>query len=348
MTTLRWGVLSTANIGKKAVIPAILKSDNGRLVAIASRNAERCQVFAAPIEQAQGGPPIRVYASYEALLGDPEIDAIYNPLPNSMHKEWSIRAMQAGKHVLCEKPLGSNLAEVDEMIAVAESTGMLLMEAFMYRFHPRTQDALAKLARGDIGALQTVRSAFAFPLADNSNIRLNAELAGGSLMDVGCYCVNIIRTALAALGAGEPVAVAAFANFGAETGVEESLSAILRFEFPHGVAGPITAHFDSSLRTDSRQFYEFAGSGGAIRVDDAFNAGRFDDLRLQVVKRGKVVTEERYDGIDQYQLMVQAFADAVLNGTPLAYPMQESRGNMAAIDALLHSARTGQVVPVKL
>jgi predicted dehydrogenase len=348
MTTLRWGVLSTANIGQKAVIPAILKSDNGRLVAIASRNLDRAQAFAAPFDQAQGGPPIRVYASYEVLLADPEVDAIYNPLPNSLHKEWSIRAMQAGKHVLCEKPLGSNLAEVDEMIAVAESTGMLLMEAFMYRFHPRTQDALERLIRGDIGALQTIRSAFTFPLSQNSNIRLNAELAGGSLMDVGCYCVNIIRTALASLGVGEPVAVAAFANFGEETGVEESMSAILRFEFPDGTAGPITAHFDSSLRTDGRQFYEFAGSGGTIRVDDAFNAGRFDNLRLQVMKGGKVVTEERYDGSDQYQLMVQAFAESVLHGTPLAYPMQESRGNMAVIDALLHSARTGQVVPVKL
>ncbi len=348
MTTLRWGVLSTANIGQKAVIPAILKSDNGRLVAIASRNLDRAQAFAAPFDQAQGGPPIQVYASYEALLADPEVDAIYNPLPNSLHKEWSIRAMQAGKHVLCEKPLGSNLAEVDEMIAVSESTGMLLMEAFMYRFHPRTQDALAMLVRGDIGGLQTIRSAFTFPLSQNSNIRLNAELAGGSLMDVGCYCVNIIRTALASLDVGEPVAVAAFADFGEETGVEESMSAILRFEFADGVAGPITAHFDSSLRTDGRQFYEFAGSSGTLRVDDAFNAGRFDNLRLQVIKSGKVVTEERYDGSDQYQLMVQAFADGVLHGTPLAYPMQESRGNMAAIDALLHSARTGQVVPVKL
>lgn len=348
MNSLRWGVLSTANIGQKAVIPAILKSNNGRLVAIASRDAERGQIFAAPIEQAQGGEPIRVHASYEALLADPEIDAIYNPLPNGMHKEWSIRAMQAGKHVLCEKPLGSNLAEVDEMIAVSESTGRLLMEAFMYRFHPRTQDALARLVRGDIGSLQTLRSAFTFPLSDNSNIRLIADLAGGSLMDVGCYCVNIIRTALAALGAGEPVAVAAFAKFGAETGVEESLSAILRFEFPDAEAGPITAHFDSSLRTDGRQFYEFAGSGGTLRVDDAFNAGRFDNLRLQVVKNGKTVTEERYDGSDQYQLMVEAFADAALHGTPLAYPMQESRGNMAVIDALLHSARTGQVVPVRL
>ena len=348
MTTLRWGVLSTANIGQKAVIPAILKSDNGRLIAIASRNAERGQAFAAPIEQAQGGAPIQVYGSYEALLADPEIDAIYNPLPNGMHKEWSIRAMQAGKHVLCEKPLGSNLAEVDEMIAVAESTGRLLMEAFMYRFHPRTQDSLARLVRGDIGALQSVRSAFTFPLAGNSNIRLNADLAGGSLMDVGCYCVNIIRTALATLSVGEPVAVAAFANFGDQTGVEESMSAILRFGLPDGGASPITAHFDSSLRTDLRQFYEFAGSDGTIRVDDAFNAGRFDNLRLQVVKNGKVVTEERYDGNDQYQLMVEAFADAALHGTPLAYPMQESRGNMAVIDALLHSARTGQVVPVRL
>ena len=348
MNTLRWGVLSTANIGQKAVIPAILKSNNGRLVAIASRNVERGRAFAAPIEQAQGGEPIRVYGSYEALLADPQIDAIYNPLPNGMHKEWSIRAMQAGKHVLCEKPLGSNLAEVDEMIAVSESTGRLLMEAFMYRFHPRTQEALAKLVRGDIGALQTVRSAFTFPLDDNSNIRLIADLAGGSLMDVGCYCVNIIRTALATLGAGEPVAVAAFAKFGEETGVEESLSAILRFEFPDGGTGPVTAHFDSSLRTDARQFYEFAGSAGTIRVDDAFNAGRFDNLRLQVMKGSQLVAEERYDGSDQYQLMVEAFADAVLTGSPLAYPMQESRGNLAVIDALLHSARTGQMEPIKL
>lgn len=348
MTTLRWGVLSTANIGKKAVIPAILKSDNGRLTAIASRDQVRGQAFALPFSKEQGGPPIRVHDSYADLLADPDVDAIYNPLPNALHKEWSIRAMQAGKHVLCEKPLGIDLAEVDEMIAVAQSTDRLLMEAFMYRFHPRTQHALTMLVFGKIGALHTIRSAFTFPLSNEGNIRLNAELAGGSLMDVGCYCVSIARTAVAVLEGGEPVAVAAFADFGQRTGVEESLSGILRFEFPDGVAGPITAHFDSSLRTDGRQFYEFVGSDGTIRVDEAFNAGRFDDLRLQVLQGGRMVAEERFDGMDQYQLMVESFGDAVLFGSPLPYPMQESRGNMAVIEALLHSARTGTVASVTL
>lgn len=343
MTTLRWGVLSTARIGQKAVIPGILKSHNGRVTAIASRNLEKGRTFAAPISAEQGGDPIRVYDSYDALLADPAVDAIYNPLPNSLHKPWTLRALQAGKHVLCEKPLGSDLAEVDEMIAAAQTADRVLMEAFMYRFHPRIQRALDLLAAGEIGPLHTIRGAFTFPLRTDENIRLSADLAGGSLMDVGCYCVSIARTAMAVLGGGEPRSVAAFADFGPHTGVEESLSAILRFDLP-GEAGPVTAHFDSSLRTDGSQFFEFAGFDGTIRVDEAFNAGRFDDLRLQVLKDRRVVREERFDGIDQYQLMVEHFADAVLHAAPLRYPIQESRGNMAVIDALLVSARTGNVV----
>jgi predicted dehydrogenase len=345
MTALRWGILSTARIGQKAVIPGILKSHNGHITAIASRDGEKGRAVALPVSQAQGGDPIRVYDSYDALLGDPDVDAIYNPLPNSLHAEWTIRAMQAGKHVLCEKPLGVDRAEVDTMIAAAQATDRVLMEAFMYRFHPRIQRALDLLTAGEIGRLHTIRGAFTFPLATDENIRLSAALAGGSLMDVGCYCVNIARTAVAALGGGEPVAVAAFADFGARTGVEESLSGILHFQLP-GQAGVVSAHFDSSLRADGRQFFEFVGFDGTIRVDEAFNAGRFDNLRLQVLKNRQIVRDEQFDGMDQYQLMVEHFADAVLTGSPLRYPIHESRGNMATIDALLESARTGTVVKI--
>src|SRR5919107_1683599 len=186
MRAVRWGILSTARIAQRIVDGAEL-AENAELVAVASRDEARGRAYAA-----ERGIP-RVHTSYDALLADPEVDAIYNPLPNSLHVEWTVRALEAGKHVLCEKPLSRRAAEVDVAFDAAERAGRLLMEAFMWRFHPQTEE-LARLVReGAVGELRYVRAAFGFDLPDESNVRWLADLEGGALMDVGCYCVSGLR-----------------------------------------------------------------------------------------------------------------------------------------------------------
>ena len=329
MNRLRWGVLSTANIGRVAVIPAIQSSNSGSLVAVASREATRAEAFAG----AAGIP--RWHGSYEALLADPDVDAVYVPLPNSMHREWTIRAAEAGKHVLCEKPLALSEAECREMGKAAEQTGVLLMEAFMYRFHPRTSEVLARVREGTLGALRSVRSTFTFRLTKAGNIRMSAELGGGALMDVGCYCVNAART----LMGGEPVEVQARANW-AETGVDKEMAGILRF------ADGAMAHFDCSLTQERCEFYEVAGTEGHFRVPAAFVPGTADASYEE--HRGRNArTDHPVGGADQYRLMVEHFAESALEGTPLLYPVGEAAMNMRAIEALYRSARrNGEVVPL--
>jgi predicted dehydrogenase len=313
--------LSTANIGRAAVNPAIQASANGALSAVGSRNAETAADFA----RAHGIP--RWHASYQALLDDPDLDAVYIPLPNSLHREWTIRAVEKKKHVLCEKPLAATAAECREMHAAAEANGVKLMEAFMYRFHPRTEKALALAGDGTIGALRSIRSVFTFRLTKPENIRLNAALAGGSLMDVGCYCVNLSRTA----AGREPLEAQAWATFG-PSGVDIQLAGSLRFE------GGVVAQIESALTIERRQSYEIAGSDATLVADSAFVPGT--DAAAVIERRGKE-PERRHDvaGIDQYRLMVEHFADCALHGRPLRYTAQEAAHNMAAIEALYRSAR---------
>jgi predicted dehydrogenase len=280
---IRWGVLSTANIGRVAVIPAIEASTNGELVAVASRDDERAGAFASAL-----GIP-RAHSSYEALLADNEVDALYIPLPNSMHLEWTAKAVAAGKHVLCEKPLALDEAECHEMAAAAQRAGVTLMEAFMYRFHPRTARVL-ELIQGDaIGPLRVVRSSFSFRLRNPDNIRMKPELGGGSLMDVGCYCVNVSRT----LAGAEPVEVQAFASWG--------------------------NHLD---------------------VSAAFLPGVGDTIIEE--HHGREASQPHtIPGTDEYQLMVEHFADCVLYDRPVRYPPAEAAANMRTIEALYRSARNG-------
>ena len=193
----RWGILSTANIGRKAVIPALMESEQAQVAAVASRTINHAQAFADEM-----GIPT-AYGSYEALLADPEIDAVYIPLPNHLHKPWTVRAAEAGKHILCEKPLALNTEECQEMIAAAKANGVQLMEAFMYRYHPRVLAARQMIQDGAIGELKTIESAFTYRNEDTTNIRFQPEMGGGALLDIGCYCVNISRL----MADGEPVAV---------------------------------------------------------------------------------------------------------------------------------------------
>lgn len=318
---IRWGILSTAKIGRR-VIPAIHNSINGVVAAVASRNIERAQSFA----EEQNIPT--VYGSYEELLADETIDAIYNPLPNQMHAEWSVKCAEAGKATLCEKPLASDADEAQMMVETFREKGVLFAEAFMYRFHPQNQRVQQMVQDGAVGDVRVLNSSFSFPISNEANIRLSKELAGGALMDVGCYCINVMRF----LTGEEPLAGEAFAQFGAESDVDETITGILRF--PSGAVG----HLDASLRTSFANTYEIRGSSGRIFVPHAF------------VARPNMTTQIHYwhgdeheiidvPPVDQYQLMVEDFADALLNNRPPRYAPEDAVANMRVIDMLLQSAR---------
>ena len=325
---IRWGVLSTANIGRRAVNPAIQASGNGTLVSVASRDAGRAKAFAL-----EHGIP-RHEGSYEALLADGDVDAVYIPLPNSLHKAWSIKSAEAGKHVLCEKPLALNATECLEMHAAATANGTLLMEAFMYRFHPRTERLIALAQSGSLGDLRSIRSTFTFKLLSADNIRLQPDLGGGALMDVGCYCVNVSRT----LAGAEPVDVQARANRG-PSGVDAELTGMLRF------ASGLVAHFDCALTMDRREFVEVAGTDASVTMESSFVPGT--EGAVLVERRERVERRHEVPGDDQYRRMVEHFADCALNRTPLRHTALEAAANMRVIDALYRSARRrGQTVRV--
>lgn len=320
---INWGVISTANIGRWAVNPAIQASSNGDLVAVASRDTQSAADFAN-----QWSIP-RSYGSYEALLDDSEIDAVYIPLPNSLHREWSVKAADAGKHVLCEKPLGLSEAECREMSAAAAANNVRFMEAFMYRFHPRTERVLEMIREGVVGELKMIQSTFTFRLTKPDNIRLQPELGGGALMDVGCYCVNVSRT----MAGSEPVEVQAFESK-ASTGVDNMMAGTLRFP------DDVFASFECGLNTKRRESYEIGGTEASLRVADAFLPGT-EGVVIEEHRDGEEPVMHSIAGIDEYQCMVEHFADCALNDSDPRYSADEAALNMRVIEALYQSARNG-------
>lgn len=286
-------MLGAASIADSDVMPAISASSNGRLVAIASRAPERARALAAKhaVE--------RLSASYEELLADPEVDAVYIPLHHSVHKEWALRAAAAGKHVLCEKPLGMNAAEAEEMGAGAETAGVLLMEAFMYRFHPRPRAFVA-----GIRDAMHVDATFGFTLRDPSNFRMRKELGGGALLDVGCYTVSAARWIL-----GEPDEVTAFARRSGEE-VDMTVSALLRFP------GGATASLWVSFEGPEEQELTVVTKRGRERLEAPFSSME----------------------PNPYQLMVESFAQSVLGGYPVALPVSDSVANMRVLDRIAEAA----------
>jgi D-xylose 1-dehydrogenase (NADP+, D-xylono-1,5-lactone-forming) len=294
-----WGILGAAWIAGKAVIPAIKASRNGRLVAIASREPQRAGHMAA-----QFSIP-KALASYEAVLEDPDVDAVYIPLVNSLHREWTLKALAAGKHVLCEKPLAMNTAEVEEMVAAAATFRRCLMEAYMYRFHPRTRDFIDRV-RGE-GAPVHVQASFGFLEEDRSNYRMVRDLGGGALMDVGCYAISASRWIL-----GEPDRVLALAHVDPEAGVDMTTTALLRF----GTRG--SAALWCSFESAEHQELTVITPHGTLSRETPFTAWRDPD--------------------DPYQLMVESFGDSVIDGTPVAIPPDESIANMRVIDRVREAA----------
>src|SRR5574341_901255 len=322
MDKVRWGILSTANIGKRRVIPAIQQSTNGIVAAIASRDIERAREAANTLNIPG------IYGSYEQLLANPEIDAIYNPLPNHMHAEWSNRAAEAGKATLCEKPLASDAAEAQTMVDAFKERGILLAEAFMYRFHPQTRRVQELVQAGAIGRLLLIRAAFTFYMSPErraTDIRGKKEMAGGSLMDVGCYCINMMR-----LMAGEEPQRATGSALWGTGGVDESFAGTL--QFPSGVLG----HFDCGFLTVFESGYELRGDAGRLVVDKGF-VSEPDEKRVIHLWRGDQYEAIAAPAANHYTLMVEDFADALMQRRPPRFDPQDGVDNMRAIDHLYES-----------
>ncbi len=318
---VQWGILSTAHINR-LVIPGAHESAKADLVAVASRDADRARQYAAEWQIE------RSYGSYEALLADPEIEAVYISLPNTLHVEWSIRALEAGKHVLCEKPLSRHPADVEAAYAAADDADRFLMEAFMYRHNPQTKRVAELVAAGAIGELRLVRSTFSYGLYDVGNIRLHPELEGGSLMDVGCYCVSGSR-----LFAGEPERVYGEARFG-ETGTDWVFAATMRFP------GDVLAQFDCGTALAERDELELVGSEGSLFLDDPWHCRR-PAIEL---RRGGEVERTLLEPADSYRLQLENLSDAIRgDGRPLL-GRADALGQSRALKALFASATGGGAV----
>ena len=320
---MKWGLLSTANINRK-LLEGVRGTDEATVVAVASRDRSRAEQFAREhgIERAHG--------SYEELLEDREVEAIYNPLPNSMHVPWSVRALEAGKHVLCEKPLTRRPAEAEEAFAVAGRSGRLLAEAFMWRHHPQTRRLRELLEEGVIGRLRLVRASFSFPLREAENIRLNGELDGGALMDVGCYCVSGVR-----LVAGtEPERVSAEQVIGG-IGVDIALSATLRFP------DDVLAQFDCGLAVQNRSGLEAIGEDGSLHVADPWH-GRAPGI---VLTRADGEAERiEIAPANPYTHELENFARAARGEAPPLLGAEDALAQARAIEALYASAESGRRV----
>ena len=330
---IRWGILGNATIARKCIIGAIQKSNNGLVHALATRSP------AAAEEVATENGIRNVYDSYDALLADPAVDAVYVPLPNHMHLPWTLKALTAGKHVLCEKPLACNAGETREMTVRAKEYGLLLMEAFMYRFHPRSRLIKQIVDQGQIGKPCLVRSAFCYHMDDDilqsgGNARLKPDMGGGALLDVGCYSVSVARWLMGA----EPTAVQAQAVYHS-TGVDKHLVGTLRFK------GGKLAVFEASFISALQQTYTVVGSDGAVDLPhNAFIPWEKDAVYTQRKKDQEAGTEHVIQGADEYQLMVEHFSDAIFGRTKLDLSPEESIANMRVLDALSEAAKSGSTV----
>lgn len=324
MTVLRWGLLSTARINR-SLIPPLKASARNQVTTVASRDTAKAKEYAA-----QWDIP-RTHGSYEALMADPEVDVIYNPLPNHLHAEWTIKALEAGKHVLCEKPIALTLAEVDAMFAAARANNRIVMEAFMYRHHPQTLKVKEIVASGKIGKLQLVKGAFSFNLTNEGDVRLVKAWGGGSIWDVGCYPLSYARYIVGS----EPLEVSG-QQYTGRGGVDDSFFGQMRF------AGDVFAQFDSAFRSPFRAYMEVVGSEGVLTIATPFKPTAKETLTLT---REDEVEKIEVDGPELlYTGEVENMADAVLHGTAPRVSEADTRGNIATILALLESAETGRVV----
>jgi predicted dehydrogenase len=320
---VKWGFLSTADINRK-LIPGAHASEKVGLLAVASRDKNRAEAYADEWEIP------RAYGSYEDLLADPEIEAVYISLPNTMHVEWSIEALEAGKHVLCEKPLTRHPEEADAAFDVAERTGRLLSEAFMYRHNPQTAKVVELVDGGAIGELRLIRSAFSYGLYDFQNIRLRTDVEGGALMDVGCYNVSGCR-----LLGGEPQRVWGEAWYG-PSGTDWIFTGTLR------LPGDVIATFDCGTALPERDELEAIGSEGSLFLDDPWHC----NVPVIELRRGSEIERIELEPLDSYRLELENMSDAIRGETELLLGREDALAQARALEALHRSATTG--APVSL
>ncbi len=323
---LRWGLLGTARINR-SVIPPLRNSARNKLTAVCSRSADKVKAYADEwgIE--------RRFDSYEAMLADPDIDVVYISLPNSMHAEWTMKAVEAGKHVLCEKPFTTTVEEIDVLLALLKVRPRVVAEAFMYRHHPQTLGVKAMIDEGKIGEVMNIRGSFSFTQSRGGDVRLNKDLDGGSLWDVGCYPVSYARTIMGE----EPVEVFGWQTLG-PSGVDEMFAGQMRF------ASGKTAQFDSGFRVPFRTNMEIVGTEGIIVVQAPFKP--FPDSKVWIGTASDKLELVQLPTGELYQGEVEDMADAILDGKPPRISLQDSRNNVAALVALYKSAASGQ--PVRL
>jgi len=332
--SIKWGILGNATIARKCVIPAIFSSKNGRVHALASRNLKGAKVLAKQYDITQ------LYSRYESVVEDKQVDIVYIPLPNHLHREWTIRALEAGKHVLCEKPLACNTAEAVEMAEVAAKKGLHLMEALMYRFHPRSRTIHQLVSQGKIGTPRLVRVSFCFHMQEDilkkkENVRLKKR-GGGALLDVGCYGVSVARWMMGE----DPESVQATAHFNSE-GVDIHTVGVLHFG--NGGLATVEASFISSLQ----QTYTIVGEDGSIELPhNAFIPWEKDATFVYRGRHEEIGRQEIVSGADEYQLMVEHFSDVLIHGSSPFVQIHDSIQNMRVLDVLAESARSGQAIAI--
>ena len=327
MDRVRWGIMGTGNIGQGKVIPAMQKCEYGTVTAIASRDLGKAQEVAdrMGIPQAVG--------SYEALLADPAIDAVYIPLPNHLHVPWSLKALAAGKHVLCEKPIALTAAEARELLTAAQQYPHLkIMEAFMYRHHPQWRQARQWVAEGRIGDLRTIQSFFAYYLDDPGNIRNMAGIGGGGLLDIGCYTISLARFIFDA----EPQRVCGIMERDPALQVDRLGSGIMDF-------GRGTATFTYATQLVPYQRVNIFGTTGRIEIEIPFNAPPDRPCKM-ALQTGTEIQEIALEIVDQYTIQADLFAQAILNDTPVPTPLTDAVANMEAIEVFARSAAEGRWV----
>ena len=329
MHRVKWGVMGVAKIAMEKVIPAMQSGKQCTIIAVASRDAQKAQAAAAKLKIP------KFYGSYEALLADPEIEAVYNPLPNHLHVPWSVQALQAGKHVLCEKPLALNAAEAENLLAASRQCSHLkIMEAFMYRFHPQWREAKRLLTAGKIGELRTIHTFFSYYNDDPANVRNQPKIGGGGLLDIGCYAISLSRW----LFETEPQRVCGQRTLHPQYGVDVAAHGILHFA--NG-----TASFTVGTLMQPYQRVLIFGTHGSIEIEIPFNAPPDRPTRLRL-RTGSQVQEITFPICNQYTLQGDAFSRAILENLPVPTPLEDAVANMRVIDAVLRSPQANKWIEI--
>ncbi|MZQ97448.1 MAG: Gfo/Idh/MocA family oxidoreductase [Acidaminobacter sp.] len=315
---VKWGILGAAWIANERVIPAIQKAENAEVIAIASRSQEKADRMA----KAHSIP--KAYGSYETLLDDSEIDAVYIPLPNHLHLEWTQKAAAAGKHVLCEKPAALSEAEAHQMVEVSAKHNVLFMEAFAFRCHPKWQEIRELLNQGEIGSIQNVSARYSFQVLKEDDIRLNAAYGGGALYDIGCYCIQGIRLIMG----GEPESVAAIPQMTPNGAVDQAMAVAMKF--PGGRLATIDCTFAGSYN----QSIEITGTEGLMRIEFPYQ-----HPKVSLTKNGKISTSVFEYQTNAYAAQIEHFSECVLEGRPSAIlPAEDAILNMRVIDKIYSAA----------